>query len=198
MSVHLVFQVRGLCGTLTWNQHDDFTTPEGDVENSVPSFARKFTTEHCALPRGAPLDPCTTYTQRRHYAETVCAVIHSHIFQVGVEGGAHFIPTCLPINKWMNNQTITVLYERPSRQLIHTVQALIHTSVLTSSSPPSLLSLLEMSRCGGQGAICTSMSFWSLWMCSTEGLPLHRPHSICSTLCTGGRDCPLAQPHLLP
>ncbi|CAK6975811.1 SCO-spondin isoform X5 [Scomber scombrus] len=74
-------KVRGLCGTLTWNQHDDFTTPEGDVENSVSSFAGKFTTERCTLPRGAPSDPCTTYTQRRRYAETVCSVIHSPIFQ---------------------------------------------------------------------------------------------------------------------
>lgn len=76
--------MRGLCGTLTWNQRDDFTTPEGDVENSVTSFVGKFTTEHCALPRGAPTDACSTYTQRRQYAETVCAVVHSPIFQVSV------------------------------------------------------------------------------------------------------------------
>lgn len=74
--------MRGLCGTLTWNQHDDFTTPEGDVESSVASFAGKFTTEHCALPSGALTDPCTTYTQRRQYAETVCSVIHGTVFQV--------------------------------------------------------------------------------------------------------------------
>lgn len=74
--------MRGLCGTLTWNQHDDFTTPEGDVESSVASFVGKFTTEHCAVPRGAPPDPCTTYTQRRQYAETVCSVIHGPVFQV--------------------------------------------------------------------------------------------------------------------
>uniref|UniRef100_A0A3P8RX36 SCO-spondin n=1 Tax=Amphiprion percula TaxID=161767 RepID=A0A3P8RX36_AMPPE len=74
-------KVRGLCGTLTWNQHDDFTTPEGDVENSVSSFARKFTTERCTLPGGAPPEPCSTYTQRRHYAETVCTIIHSPVFQ---------------------------------------------------------------------------------------------------------------------
>ena len=79
---NFIFKVRGLCGTLTWNQHDDFTTPEGDVENSVSSFAGKFTSEHCTLPGGAPPDPCTTYTQRRYYAETVCSIIHSPIFQV--------------------------------------------------------------------------------------------------------------------
>uniref|UniRef100_A0A3Q3NA32 SCO-spondin n=1 Tax=Mastacembelus armatus TaxID=205130 RepID=A0A3Q3NA32_9TELE len=75
-------KVRGLCGTLTWSQNDDFTTPDGDVENSVSSFAGKFTTEHCTALSGAPPDPCTTYAQRRHYAETVCSVIHSPVFQV--------------------------------------------------------------------------------------------------------------------
>ncbi|KAK2858572.1 hypothetical protein Q5P01_003192 [Channa striata] len=75
-------KVRGLCGTLTWNQHDDFTTPEGDVENSVSSFAGKFTSEHCTVPSGAPADHCSTYAQRRHYAESVCSIIHSPVFQM--------------------------------------------------------------------------------------------------------------------
>lgn len=82
MCITFLFKVRGLCGTLTWSQHDDFTTPEGDVENSVSSFAGKFTSERCTLPEGAPPDPCTTYTQRRSYAETVCSIIHSPVFQV--------------------------------------------------------------------------------------------------------------------
>lgn len=81
-SANVALKVRGLCGTLTWNQHDDFTTPEGDVENSVASFAGKFTRAHCALPQGTPPDPCTTYTQRRQYAETACSVIHGPVFQV--------------------------------------------------------------------------------------------------------------------
>uniref|UniRef100_A0A087Y443 SCO-spondin n=1 Tax=Poecilia formosa TaxID=48698 RepID=A0A087Y443_POEFO len=75
-------KVRGLCGTLTWSQHDDFTTPEGDVENNVLSFAEKFTSEPCTLPGGTPADPCSTYTQRRIYAQTACAIIHSLVFQV--------------------------------------------------------------------------------------------------------------------
>uniref|UniRef100_A0A3Q3AAE4 SCO-spondin n=1 Tax=Kryptolebias marmoratus TaxID=37003 RepID=A0A3Q3AAE4_KRYMA len=74
-------KVRGLCGTLTWNQYDDFTTPDGDVENSVLSFAEKFTSERCTLSGAGPPDPCSTYTQRRYYAETVCAIIHSPVFQ---------------------------------------------------------------------------------------------------------------------
>lgn len=76
------FKVRGLCGTLTWNQHDDFTTPEGDVENSVSSFAGKLITNHCSLPSGSPAEPCATFTQRRRYAESVCSIIHGPVFQV--------------------------------------------------------------------------------------------------------------------
>lgn len=100
-------KVRGLCGTLTWNQRDDFTTPEGDVENSVTSFVAKFTTELCTLPGGATPEACSTYTQRRQYAETVCAVIHSPIFQVSVMGTSVvsyefvafvFIHTCTSIS----------------------------------------------------------------------------------------------------
>ncbi|XP_070960618.1 SCO-spondin [Oncorhynchus clarkii lewisi] len=74
-------KIRGLCGTLTWNQHDDFTTPEGDVENTVSSFAAKFTTGDCLPPQDAPPDPCGSYSQRRQYAESVCSVIHSPVFQ---------------------------------------------------------------------------------------------------------------------
>lgn len=79
-NVHV--QVRGLCGTLTWTPHDDFTTPDGDVENNVPSFAKKFAGEGCALPGGAPPDACTTFAQRRQHAEAVCAVMHAAAFQV--------------------------------------------------------------------------------------------------------------------
>ncbi|XP_039903034.1 SCO-spondin-like, partial [Simochromis diagramma] len=50
--------------------------------NSVTSFVAKFTTELCTLPGGAAPEACSTYTQRRQYAETVCAVIHSLIFQL--------------------------------------------------------------------------------------------------------------------
>lgn len=93
MDARVVFKVRGLCGTLTWSQHDDFTTPEGDVENNVLSFAEKFTSEPCTLPGGTPADPCSTYTQSRIYAQTVCAVIHSSVFQVSVyEESFVFLP----------------------------------------------------------------------------------------------------------
>ncbi|XP_061877506.1 SCO-spondin isoform X2 [Entelurus aequoreus] len=78
---HFTNKVRGLCGTMTWNQHDDFMTPEGDVESSVSSFISKFTTEHCSLSQITPQDACTAYTQRRNYADSVCSIIHSSVFQ---------------------------------------------------------------------------------------------------------------------
>ncbi|GAA6107134.1 SCO-spondin isoform X2 [Tachysurus ichikawai] len=74
-------KVRGLCGTLTWTQQDDFTTPEGDIENSVASFATKFILGSCDLPSGVTSDPCNTYTQHREYAESVCDVINGPVFQ---------------------------------------------------------------------------------------------------------------------
>lgn len=48
------------------------------------SFAEKFTKERCTLSGGARPDPCSTYTQKRYYAETVCDIIHSPVFQVSV------------------------------------------------------------------------------------------------------------------
>ncbi|XP_072306545.1 SCO-spondin [Eucyclogobius newberryi] len=74
-------KVRGLCGTLTWTQDDDFTTPEGDVESSVSSFAEKFSTGHCRGSTGVAPDLCNTYTQKRHYADALCSPIHSQLFQ---------------------------------------------------------------------------------------------------------------------
>uniref|UniRef100_A0ABM5GM22 SCO-spondin n=1 Tax=Pogona vitticeps TaxID=103695 RepID=A0ABM5GM22_9SAUR len=75
-------KVRGLCGTYNWNQQDEFTTPEGDVESGVAAFADKFrVSQDC--PSFGPLtfDPCSTYAQGRQFAETACAVLHSPTFQ---------------------------------------------------------------------------------------------------------------------
>lgn len=77
-------QVRGMCGTLTWSQHDDFTTPEGDVESGISSFASKMTLGGCMPPLGVSPDPCVTYPQRRQQAGSVCGVIQSGVFQVRV------------------------------------------------------------------------------------------------------------------
>ncbi|XP_062336365.1 SCO-spondin [Osmerus eperlanus] len=79
-------KVRGLCGTLTWTQLDDFTTPEGDVETSVPAFVSRFSLGPCLLPGGqgpggqGP-DACSSFSQRRQHAEQVCSIIHSPAFQ---------------------------------------------------------------------------------------------------------------------
>nr|XP_023660300.1 SCO-spondin [Paramormyrops kingsleyae] len=74
-------KVRGLCGTLTWSQHDDFTTPEGDIESGVSSFASKMTLGGCMPPLGVSPDPCVTYPQKRQQAGSVCGIIQSGVFQ---------------------------------------------------------------------------------------------------------------------
>lgn len=159
-------KVRGLCGTLTWNQRDDFTTPEGDVENSVTSFAAKFTTELCALPGGATPEACSTYTQRRQYAETVCAVIHSPIFQVGVMGTSGRLSSLSP----------SLLFTPPSLilQLCHDV---------VEREPYFRLCLSEVCSCVPQGAChCTVLTAYARH-CAQEGVVVQwRNHTFCSKL----------------
>nr|DBA25392.1 TPA: hypothetical protein GDO54_012926 [Pyxicephalus adspersus] len=76
-------KVRGLCGTYNWNHNDDFTTPEGDIETSAAAFANKFKVSgECPDVGSVMYDPCGTYTQRRQFAEEVCAVISSSVFQI--------------------------------------------------------------------------------------------------------------------
>lgn len=81
-------QVRGLCGTYNWNQQDEFTTPEGDVEPSIAAFTDKFRNTHecSSSPAMLNLDPCSTFTQHRQFAEEACAVLHSPPFQVREQG----------------------------------------------------------------------------------------------------------------
>ncbi|XP_074841635.1 SCO-spondin-like [Carettochelys insculpta] len=75
-------KVRGLCGTYNWNQQDEFSTPAGDVEASVAAFATKFqASSECPELSPLPFDPCSTYAQRRGFAEAACAVLHSSAFQ---------------------------------------------------------------------------------------------------------------------
>nr|XP_028606942.1 SCO-spondin-like [Podarcis muralis] len=75
-------KVRGLCGTYNWNQQDEFTTPEGDVESSASAFASRFRISHDCPSFGAfPFDPCSMYAQRRQFAEAACEVLHSPPFQ---------------------------------------------------------------------------------------------------------------------
>uniref|UniRef100_A0A8K9UVC9 SCO-spondin n=1 Tax=Oncorhynchus mykiss TaxID=8022 RepID=A0A8K9UVC9_ONCMY len=111
-------KIRGLCGTLTWNQHDDFTTPEGDVENTVSSFAAKFTTGDCLPPQDAPPDPCGSYSQRRQYAESVCSVIHSPVFQVCVCVCVCVCVRCISpsLSLWPCQCTVLTAYSRHCAQ----------------------------------------------------------------------------------
>lgn len=85
VSVSSVAQVQGLCGTFTWKQQDDFLTPAGDIETSVPAFASKFQVPgegRCPLVDSSPLISCRTYSQRLTFAEAACAILHGHAFQV--------------------------------------------------------------------------------------------------------------------
>lgn len=84
-SVSSVAQVQGLCGTFTWKQQDDFLTPAGDMETSVPAFASKFQVSEdgrCPSVGHSPLISCSTYSQRLTFAEAACAILHGHAFQV--------------------------------------------------------------------------------------------------------------------
>ncbi|XP_077160383.1 SCO-spondin-like isoform X2 [Paroedura picta] len=75
-------KVRGLCGTYSWNQQDEFSTPEGDVESSVVAFANKFRVSYdCPSLHTFTFDPCSTYMQRRQFAEAACKILHSPSFQ---------------------------------------------------------------------------------------------------------------------
>ncbi|KAI9545246.1 hypothetical protein NQZ68_037826 [Dissostichus eleginoides] len=176
-------KVRGLCGTLNWNQHDDFTTPEGDVENSVSLFASKFTTEHCALPKGAPPDPCTTYTQRRQYAETVCSVIHSPVFQVChdvVEREPYFrlclLEVCGCVPQRACHCTILTAYTRHCAQEGVTVQWRNHTLCPVQCSGGQLYQ-----ECGRACGVCCSDS----WSCDASG------GEMSLKMCVPGCQCPL-------
>ncbi|XP_008064182.1 SCO-spondin [Carlito syrichta] len=77
-------QVQGLCGTFTWNQQDDFLTPDGDVETSIAAFANKFQVAgegRCPLGDSASFSPCSTHSQHYAFAEAACAILHGPVFQ---------------------------------------------------------------------------------------------------------------------
>ncbi|KAL0131073.1 hypothetical protein PUN28_002574 [Cardiocondyla obscurior] len=75
-------QTKGLCGTFTENQKDDFITPDGDVEFAAIAFANKWkTSEYCAdESESEPKHPCELNPQKRAIAEEYCSKIHSNIF----------------------------------------------------------------------------------------------------------------------
>ncbi|XP_046389468.1 hemocytin isoform X2 [Ischnura elegans] len=76
-------QTKGLCGTFNLNQRDDFLTPEGDVEQSVSSFANKWkTSETCEdVPDKFLESPCDVNIQKKALAERHCQKLKGSIFQ---------------------------------------------------------------------------------------------------------------------
>ncbi|XP_042533232.1 SCO-spondin-like [Dipodomys spectabilis] len=77
-------RVLGLCGTFTWNQQDDFLTPAGDMETSIPAFASKFQVSgdgSCPSTDSTLLAPYNTHPQHLPQAEAACAILHGPAFQ---------------------------------------------------------------------------------------------------------------------
>lgn len=75
-------KTKGLCGTFTVNQKDDFLTPDGDVEQVVFPFANKWkTSEQCedVLQKDAN-HPCDINPQKRATAEKACRMLKSDLF----------------------------------------------------------------------------------------------------------------------
>lgn len=75
-------QTRGLCGTFTSNQDDDFLTPEGDTETDVALFANKWKTdEKCEdVPNILQSHPCEINIQNKEMAEKHCGKLKSELF----------------------------------------------------------------------------------------------------------------------
>jgi len=79
---HYSGQTKGLCGTFTENQKDDFATPDGDIEYMTIAFANKWkTSEYCIDESKNELrHPCELNPQRQAIAEEYCSKIYSDIF----------------------------------------------------------------------------------------------------------------------
>ncbi|NXG59658.1 SSPO protein, partial [Hemiprocne comata] len=77
-------QVRGLCGTFTWRQEDEFSTPAGDVAPGVATFASTYRVGG-ACPPPLPLQPCGDGAGSTHMdmdmAGATCALLHGPAFQ---------------------------------------------------------------------------------------------------------------------
>lgn len=74
-------QTKGLCGTFTSNQKDDFLTPDGDVEQSVVPFANKWkTSEQCEDVNKESDHPCDLNPQKRAAAEKYCSSLKKELF----------------------------------------------------------------------------------------------------------------------
>lgn len=78
----LLGNTRGLCGTFSDNQKDDFITPEGDIESRAISFANKWKCdEFCPnIPEKESDHPCDLDPQKRATAKQYCSYLFSDIF----------------------------------------------------------------------------------------------------------------------
>ncbi|XP_019629860.1 PREDICTED: SCO-spondin-like [Branchiostoma belcheri] len=76
-------KVRGLCGTFNWNQEDEYSTREGDIETSLTAFANKFKMRfECSDVDQSQenFNPCVTYSQNFMYASEKCSFLNNKIF----------------------------------------------------------------------------------------------------------------------
>ncbi|NXW52862.1 SSPO protein, partial [Nyctiprogne leucopyga] len=75
-------QVRGLCGTYNWNREDEFTTPAGDVEVGVTTFASSYrVASDCPVVATGTVESCDAFAGRRELAEATCDVLKGPVFQ---------------------------------------------------------------------------------------------------------------------
>ncbi|XP_015177061.1 PREDICTED: hemocytin [Polistes dominula] len=75
-------KTKGLCGTFSNNQKDDFITPDGDIEQVVTLFANKWkTNEQCLdVHEREPKHPCDLNPQKREFAKEYCSKLYTDIF----------------------------------------------------------------------------------------------------------------------
>ncbi|XP_031828807.2 hemolectin [Nomia melanderi] len=75
-------KTKGLCGTFSENQKDDFLTPESDIEQTAACFANKWKVdEFCENVPEKELDhPCDLDPQKRATAKQYCSYLYSEIF----------------------------------------------------------------------------------------------------------------------
>ena len=76
-------KTQGLCGTFNENQRDDFTTPEGDVEQSAMAFANQWKTREVChdVSLVEPSHPCEVNAHKKADAEKYCQTIKGSLFE---------------------------------------------------------------------------------------------------------------------
>jgi hypothetical protein len=73
-------EISGLCGTFNDNLNDDFTTPEGSVEDTADDFANQWKLDPSCPDQDPVEHPCPTGSRQRQDAEELCSVILDPIF----------------------------------------------------------------------------------------------------------------------